>query len=85
MDTDQQEAVGRAMSMSTREQDERQVPLTSTGVNFQDTEFYSVKAACENCGHKGCISAHKGCWIAGKYVCPNCGCLAFELCWKMEE
>jgi predicted RNA-binding Zn-ribbon protein involved in translation (DUF1610 family) len=45
------------------------------------TTTYSVKAACENCGHTGKISAKKGTRIVEKYECPNCGCNTYGPSW----
>jgi hypothetical protein len=48
------------------------------------SDRYSVKASCDNCGHKGTITVPKGTRIAGAHTCPECGCTEFRPDWKLS-
>jgi predicted RNA-binding Zn-ribbon protein involved in translation (DUF1610 family) len=49
-----------------------------------ETGEYSVRAACENCGHRGHIIAKRGTLVTGVYTCPYCGCKTLRADWKLE-
>jgi hypothetical protein len=82
MDTDQQMAVGQAMTQAN-------FPADKTSEWFMPRQLsydsYSVPGSCTNCGHRGFISASKGTTISGKYQCARCGCRTMEKCWRRER